>query len=359
MKLLRFDRIEELDVPRLMGVYRESNLDNVPYFFPEEKDLERGLRGVEQGFCDYLRTDFFATPGNRYYVLEDDGRWASAIRLYPVPERPGAFYAEALETAPDLRRRGYGRKLMELLLFSLAQDGPFELTDSVHKQNEASLAFHRNVGFKVFQEDAVSALTGNVNPHSFGLCYRFEGRDRADGLCPECLSATYQVRFLTQGDISTVLALCAGNPLYYRHCPPPPSEDSIRVDMAALPPRKTLADKYYLGFFDGAELAAVLDLIPGFPKPEIAFWGFFMVDAARQGRGVGSALVCELCNALGRFGFRAVRLGWVRGNPQAEHFWKKNGFVETGVTYETNGYTVVLAERSLTQTHSTTDGGAR
>ena len=359
MKLLRFDRIEELDVPRLMGVYRESNLDNVPYFFPEEKDLEKGLRRVEERFFDHLRTVFFSTPGNRYYVLEDDGRWASAIRLYPVPERPGACYAEALETAPDLRRRGYGRKLMELLFFSLAQDGPFELTDSVHKQNEASLAFHRSVGFEVFQENAVSALTGNVNPRSFGLRYRFEGRDRADGLRPACLSATYQVRFLTEADVPAVLTLCKGNPLYYRHCPPQPSEDSIRVDMAALPPRKTLADKYYLGFFDGAELAAVLDLITGFPKPELAFWGFFMVEASRQGQGSGTALVSEICAALSALGFRAVRLGWVRGNPQAEHFWKKNGFLETGVTYETNGYTVVLAERSLTQAHLAADGEAR
>ena len=25
-------------------------------------------------------------------------------------------------------------------------------------------------------------------------------------------------------------------------------------------------------------------------------------------------------------GFRTIRLAWVKGNPQAEHFWIKNGF---------------------------------
>ena len=160
-------------------------------------------------------------------------------------------------------------------------------------------------------------------------------------------SQTYTVRSLGDRDVPAVLELCQGNPLYYRHCPPPPSVETIREAMAALPPRKTLADKYYLGFFDGAELVAVLDLIVGFPTPEIAFWGFFMLRAQRQGRGAASALVSELCAGLSARGFQAVRLGWVLGNPQAEHFWKKNGFRETGVRYETDGSTVVLAQREL------------
>lgn len=345
MKLLQFDRLEELDFPKLMEVYRESNLENIPYFFPEEKDLERGLRGVEERFFTYLQTDFFASPGNRYYVLVEDGRWASAVRLFPVPDQKRAYYAEALETAPELRRRGYGRKLMELLLAALAQDGPFVLTDSVHREYEPSLAFHRSLGFEVSQDNAVCPLNGKVNPQAVGLRYRFEGRGNSLDLAR--LSANYQVRMLTEADIPAVLRLCEGNPMFYRHCPPKPSEETLRSDMAALPPRKTLADKYFLGFFDGAELAAVLDLITGFPKPEIAFWGFFMLDVSRQGQGCGTVLVSELCAALAASGFRAVRLGWVRGNPQSEHFWKKNGFLETGVSYETNGYTVVVAQRAL------------
>lgn len=162
------------------------------------------------------------------------------------------------------------------------------------------------------------------------------------------LSSRYAVRALTEADIPIMLALFRGNPLFYQHCPPPPSAETARKDMQALPPRKTMEDKYYLGFFDGEALVAVLDLIAGFPGPEIAFWGFFMLDAAIQGQGRGTALVSELCGALQSLGFRSVRLGWVRTNPQAAHFWKKNGFRETGVSYETGGYTVVVAQRELT-----------
>jgi GNAT superfamily N-acetyltransferase len=54
--------------------------------------------------------------------------------------------------------------------------------------------------------------------------------------------------------------------------------NSIRADMAALPPRKAVEDKYYLGFYEEDRLIAVMDLILGFPKEETAFVGFFMMN---------------------------------------------------------------------------------
>lgn len=63
--------------------------------------------------------------------------------------------------------------------------------------------------------------------------------------------------------------------------------------------------------------------------------------------GIGSAIIDELCSYLAEIGFERVWLGWVKGNPQAEHFWHKNGFTETGITYDTDYYTVVVAEREL------------
>ena len=37
----------------------------------------------------------------------------------------------------------------------------------------------------------------------------------------------------------------------------------------------------------------------------------------------------------------------MKGNPQAEHFWKKNLFIETKITYDTDDYTVVVAQRTI------------
>ena len=161
------------------------------------------------------------------------------------------------------------------------------------------------------------------------------------------ISSVYFVRQLNEGDIPAVLALCAGNGLYYRYCPPFVSEESVRLDMSALPPGRKIADKHYLGYFKDGRLIAVLDLIEGYPNADTAFIGFFMVEASLQGAGVGSGMIGELCRFLHGCGFSAVRLGWVKGNPQAERFWHRNGFAETCGEYETERYTVVLAERRI------------
>jgi hypothetical protein len=44
-------------------------------------------------------------------------------------------------------------------------------------------------------------------------------------------------------------------------------------------------------------------------------------------------------------GMKEVRLCWVDGNPQAEHFWHKNGFKETGATNVTEAYTAIVARK--------------
>ena len=72
-----------------------------------------------------------------------------------------------------------------------------------------------------------------------------------------------------------------------------------------------------------------------------------MTDVSVQNTGTGSQIIHDLCAYLARIGMVSVRLGWVKGNPQSEHFWHKNGFKETGVTYDTENYTVIVAQRGL------------
>ena len=161
------------------------------------------------------------------------------------------------------------------------------------------------------------------------------------------LSSTYAVRQLTPEDADAVLALAAGNELFYRYHPPLPDRESILSDMTALPPGKGPEDKYFLGLFQGERLTAVMDLILGYPDGSTAYIGFFMVDRAFQGRGTGSALIGDCGEALARAGYRRLRLAVDRGNPQSAHFWTKNGFVRTGEEYP-NGFSAYLPmEKSL------------
>jgi GNAT superfamily N-acetyltransferase len=117
--------------------------------------------------------------------------------------------------------------------------------------------------------------------------------------------------------------------------------------MKALPPRKTMEDKYYLGFYEGDVMLAVMDLILGFPNEETAFVGFFMMNKEYQGKGIGTALMQEVYTYLKQFGFKFVRLGFAKGNLQSEHFWLKNGFVRTGVEAQNEGYVVVVLHKEL------------
>ena len=145
-------------------------------------------------------------------------------------------------------------------------------------------------------------------------------------------SARFTVRPLTAADAEAAAALAAGNPLFYHYHPPAPTPESLRADMAALPPGKRAEDKYFAGYFDGGALIALLDMIADYPQPGTAHIGFFMLAAARQSCGLGSRLVQELLDALRAAGFRRVRLGTDIGNPQSAAFWTKNGFCPVGET---------------------------
>ncbi len=157
----------------------------------------------------------------------------------------------------------------------------------------------------------------------------------------------YTVRRLTTEEIPSIYALCKRNDLYYQYCPPLVTEQSIMEDMRALPSGKEMCDKYYIGYYDGEEMVAVMDLIAAYPDEETAFIGFFMTAVQVQNLGVGSRMIRDLCDFLKNIGYAKIRLGWVKGNPQAEHFWHKNGFQETGTTYDTDLYTVIIAQRCL------------
>ena len=161
------------------------------------------------------------------------------------------------------------------------------------------------------------------------------------------LSKKYMVRKLNDTDIDKIYEVMQGNPQYFQYCPPMATVQSIADDMNALPPRITYDDKYYIGYFEGEKLVAVMDLILNFPNKETAFIGFFMMNTAYQGKGVGTEIFEECCKKLAEEKYQYIRLGFAKGNPQSEAFWIKNGFSRTGVEDVQERYTVVVMERPI------------
>ena len=75
------------------------------------------------------------------------------------------------------------------------------------------------------------------------------------------ISASCQVRRLTEEDLPELLALAKGNPTYYRYMGEEPTLEGLRGDLTKLPPRTTSEDKYFLGYFRDGRLWGALDLI--------------------------------------------------------------------------------------------------
>lgn len=141
----------------------------------------------------------------------------------------------------------------------------------------------------------------------------------------EEFSKIYKVRMVEESDLPAVLALYRSNPLYFEHYPPSPSLDSVREDMERLPSDKSAVDKFYLGFWAGQELVAVLDFVLAYPNDKTIFIGLFMVHQAYQGRGVGGQILTDVLMHFSKR-FQKVRLAHVKTNPQASRFWQKQGF---------------------------------
>ena len=163
MMLLWFYQLRELDFSALMEIYAQSNRDNGKEKYPSFSE-EKQKQLVEDDFADYLRESFFSQMGAKYAVLSDGNQYCSALRLEPYND---GLLITALETRPDKRCMGYGKKLVLLVL----QEHDCPIYSHIHKKNLPSLSLHASCGFsKVL--DYAQYLDGTVTTHAATYCFR-------------------------------------------------------------------------------------------------------------------------------------------------------------------------------------------
>ena len=148
------------------------------------------------------------------------------------------------------------------------------------------------------------------------------------------VSRRYRIRLLQETDMDDILRLSESNPMFYEYCPPFVTRESILNDMKALPQGKTDAEKYYIGFFEGQKLIAIMDMVFAFPDDE-------------TGYGIGSIIIEEYAEYIRTLGKKTIQLAFAKGNLQSEAFWQKNGFVRTGKEVQNDGYIAVCMKREL------------
>lgn len=161
--LIQITKLHQLSFSQLMTVYEEGNRENGAEFWPDLEESQQLLR-AEQEFYQYLKQVFFPTEGAVYCIWQAEGSYVSALRLEPYRD---GLLLEALETAPDHRRKGYAAKLIRAIQEVYPNE---KIYSHVHKRNNPSLNIHEKCCFRRISEDAVYA-DGSVTNRCCTLCW--------------------------------------------------------------------------------------------------------------------------------------------------------------------------------------------
>lgn len=154
MEAVITNKIEGINLDKLMDIYEESNRENLSMVEsdPGEKTDKNILyQKVRESYKSYIKNEFLKDRKNRLAILIDGEKYLAGLRIYDE----GNFYLlEALETNPIYRRMGYGERLVREVVKSLEKGK--EMRAEVSVSNKKSLALHEKVGFKIKEKRKTS-----------------------------------------------------------------------------------------------------------------------------------------------------------------------------------------------------------
>ena len=161
------------------------------------------------------------------------------------------------------------------------------------------------------------------------------------------LSERYRVIRAELSDVNMLYQLYLSQRQYFEYFSLEPSKERLIEDMTMKPDGCREDQKLFLAYYQEDQPVALLDLIEGYPSEKECYIGLFMVDAALAGHGIGTGIVTELCDALGRTGYQAVRLAYGKHYAHGKHFWTKNGFSPVKEAVHPVYGELIVASRSL------------
>ena len=127
-----------------------------------------------------------------------------------------------------------------------------------------------------------------------------------------------------------------------------PSRSRLTEIITNVPTGAEGTSTYFVGFYDDEDdLVAVMDLICGYPESDDAFIGWFMVDAASQGRGVGTSIFADVRASMKAQGYDHLELKCPKASDSALRFWESQGFIPSGREEFNGTYDVVEMARAI------------
>ena len=164
----------------------------------------------------------------------------------------------------------------------------------------------------------------------------------------ETLSSEYTVKRIEEEDIIPLINLLRGNARYYRHLGIKHHARSLTDIMSELPLPDAKEKTNFVGFYgEDNKLIAILDLIAGYPEENDAFIGWFMVDAEKQGQGIGSQLFADIRATMKAQGYDYLQLRLHKNNIEAIEFWNNQGFKFNNKEEVINNKTLCYMDRNI------------
>jgi L-amino acid N-acyltransferase YncA len=140
------------DVPGGVEIRAMTDADGAAVLAIYQAGIATGNATFEVSAPDWSTWDASHLPGHRLVATDaETGTVLGWVAVSPVSDR--CVYAGVVENSvyvhPDARGRGVGRALLEALVSSTESAGVWTLQTGIFPENEASVALHERVGFRV------------------------------------------------------------------------------------------------------------------------------------------------------------------------------------------------------------------
>ena len=271
---------------------------------------------------------------------------AAALDQYFAPGEVDLIYVNFCDPWPSVkhsRRRLTHEGFLRGYRNVLHEGGQIHFKTDNHALFEWSLFQFPKAGF------ALSEVTRNLHEHGVkGVMTDYEEKFHALGTpihrCVGTMGSLpdvplmeglrsrlpeWEIRPVGEDDFGAVLAMEERCGEFFGLLDGAPiTAESLRQDMAELPPRCTPDQKHYTALWKDGAPWIVLDLVEGWPRAKTMFVGLFVVDPALRRQGAGRAVMSALLQAAKGAGFDRARLGCLLNNPAGHAFWQAMGFQE-------------------------------
>ena len=226
-------------------------------------------------------------------------------------------YRRVLREGGQVHFKTDNRALFEWSLFQFPKAGftLSEVTRNLHEQGVQGVMTDYEEKFHALGTP-INRCVGSMGPLpdvplSDGLARRLPG---------------WELRPVTDAGVDTVLALLQSDPAYFDLERRQPTAQSLRDDIALLPPRCVPEQKRYLALWKDGAPQAVLDLVEGYPRERTLYVGFFFLSPALRRQGTGREIMDAVLQSAGDAGMDSARLACLLNNAAGHAFWRSLGF---------------------------------